>query len=484
MLYLLIILFPFSMAAGVFILRKQAWLAVMLGVATLLAQFALALALPVDRPARLLGLTLTLDPLGRLFLLAFLAIGAASFLATLRLPHGENYIPVALLILGLVGATLLLLQEPFTVALLLISAGLITVLAIVDLPTGSPGLVGRQVIATALKYLVLMVVAGVMMYLAFVLITIYEPGEAPGRVSPARLALALIAVGFGLRLAVLPFHSWLPDLVEHAAPMVVVLVVAVINTTSLLFLVQSLRFFPIIVFENERGMAILMVIGGLTALLGGGLALAQERMRRAFGYLLVYNAGMVLFGLATASAPGLAGALFEAFTQLIATTLIFVCLALLEQPDGRPGNVRRHDLLWRWPVAGAGLLGGSLTLLGLPPLAGFVGKLLLYQAAAQQGPGYLALLLAATGLAALALTRVARERLFGLPEELAREEHTPRLGETELDRPAERRLAPEPRGLALLATALLALCLALGLYPEPLLATINEAVRGLPFVRI
>jgi formate hydrogenlyase subunit 3/multisubunit Na+/H+ antiporter MnhD subunit len=484
MIYLLIILFPLAMAGACFVLRKQPIATVAIGLVAAVTEALLVAMLPTDRPARLLGLIVTIDPLGRLFLFAFLGIAAASFIATLRIPHGENYSAVALISLGLVGAILLLQQEPFTVALLLVSTGVIAVLAIVDLPPGSTALVGRMTIATALKYLVLMVVAGAMMYLAFVLITIYEPGEAPGRVSPSRLTLAMLAVGFGLRWGVVPFHSWLPDLLEYASPMVVVLVVAVTNTVSFLFLIQSLQYFPIIVLENERGMAILMAIGLLTALLGSGLALAQEGMRRLTGYLLVYNAGMILFGLATARSEGLAGALFEAFNQTIAVMLILLSIALLERPDGRPANVLRHDLLWRWPVASIGLIGGWLVLLGIPPFSGFPGKLLLYQAAAHEGALYLGGFIAATGMAVLALTRLARERLFGAPEEQAREERVELLGQTELDRPAERVLDPEPRELALLTVALLAICLGLGLYPQPLLNAINEVVRSLPFVRI
>jgi hypothetical protein len=56
------------------------------------------------------------------------------------------------------------------------------------------------------------------------------------------------------------------------------------------------------------------------------------------------------------------------------------------------------------------------------------------------------------------------------------------LGETELDRPPQRHLEREPRTAALLTTALLALCLALGLYPQPLLVLIAQVVRGLTFV--
>jgi formate hydrogenlyase subunit 3/multisubunit Na+/H+ antiporter MnhD subunit len=483
MVYLLLIAFPIVMSVSCFVLRKQTRLVIVAAATTALAQIALVAQLPLDEPARLLGLALTLDPLGRLFLLAFLCASALSFLATWRLPHGENFVPVALLILGMICAILLLLQEPFTVSLLLISAGLAAVLAIVDLPTGSSSLVGRATIATALKYLVLMVIAGVMMYMAFVLVSIYRPGDVAGRVAPAHLILALMVIGFGLRLAVVPFHSWLPDLSQDAAPMVSAFVVTVINITSLLFLINTFQFFPVLVAENERGMRILMGMGVMTAGLGAVLALAQTNMRRTVGYLLVYDAGMVLFGLATTTPLGLTGAVFEAFNQIIVVLLLFVCLGLLERPDGRPANVMRRDLLRRWPIAGVGFLGGGLALLGLPPFNGFVSKLLLYQAAAQSGGIYLALLLLATGVALLALLRLARDRLLG-PDEDAPAEETPiLLGTTDLDRPVERRLDREPRGMALLAGALLALCLAIGLYPEPLLATINDVIRGLTFIR-
>src|SRR6266545_3191936 len=219
MIYLLLIFFPVAMGASSFVLRKQTHLVIIGSVITLLTQIALVSRLPLDQPARLLGLRLT------------------------RIPLGENFVPIALMILGLTSTTLLLLQEPFVASLLLISTGLLAVLAIVDLPTGSTALVGRMTIATALKYLVLMVIAGVLMYMAFVLVGISQPGTTFGPVSPAHLILALIVVGFGLRLAIVPFHSWLPDLAEDAAPMVSVIIVAVVNVTSLLFLIDSLQFF-------------------------------------------------------------------------------------------------------------------------------------------------------------------------------------------------------------------------------------------------
>src|SRR6266511_4068341 len=252
MIYLLLIFFPVTISDSRFVLLNQTYLAIIVSLSTL------------------------------------------ALLATWRIPHGENFVPIALMILGLTSTTLLLLQEPFVASLLLISTGLLAVLAIVDLPTGSTALVGRMTIATALKYLVLMVIAGVLMYMAFVLVGISQPGDTPGRIAPSHLILALIVAGFGLRLAIVPFHSWLPDLAEDAAPMVSVMIVAVVNVTLLLFLIDSFQFFfyPFEVVggpDSARGMQLLMVIGVLTALLGALLALAQTRMRRTIGYLVVYK---------------------------------------------------------------------------------------------------------------------------------------------------------------------------------------------------
>jgi formate hydrogenlyase subunit 3/multisubunit Na+/H+ antiporter MnhD subunit len=495
MTYLLLIFFPVVMAASCFVLRKQTRLVILAAVATMLVQIALVVSLPLDQPVLMLGLNLALDPLSRLFLLTFLLAGVLIFLATWNVPHGEQFVPITLMILGLIGTTLLLLQkqavkpplfqEHYTASLLLGSTGLLAVLAIVDLPTGSSALVQRTTLATALKYLVLMLIAGVIMYMAFVLFSIYQPGVTPGRPSPAHLILAMIVVGFGLRLAIVPFHSWLPDLAEDAAPMTTVLIVAVVHAVTLLFLIASIQFFfyPDVIggAENARGTLLLLAISVVTALLGGLLALAQASMRRTIGYLVVYNAGMILFGLMTLDSIGVAGALFETLNQMIIALLLFLSIGLLERPDGRPQNVVRRDLLWRWPIAGTGLLCGGMALLGLPPFS-FVGKLLLYQAAARRGGPYLALLLLATALALLALLRLARERLLGPAEDVAGVSPL-LLGGIDLDRPADRRLEPEPRGMVVLTLVLLAICLGIGLYPQPLLATINEAIRGLTFIQ-
>jgi formate hydrogenlyase subunit 3/multisubunit Na+/H+ antiporter MnhD subunit len=327
-----------------------------------------------------------------------------------------------------------------------------------------------------------MVVAGVLMYIAFVLTDIFRPGELPGRISLARFILALLAASFALRLALIPFHTWLVDLMEHAEPLVAGLVITLLNTTSMLVLVLAFQSFPTLLTESAGALGVMRVGAIISVLLAGGLALGQPTLRRTLAYLILLDCGMVFYGLTSVSPAGLGGAILGALNQNLAIMLLFISLGLLERPDGRTPGVARHDLLRRWPIAGAGLLVSCLALVGLPPLNGALSRLMIYQAAAERGWVELLPLIVASALAGIALVRLAQSYLLGPGDEAPSAEPL-MLGETELDRPAPRRLDPEPRSTAALTLVLLLLCLGIGLYPQPILATVDEAIRGLAFIR-
>jgi formate hydrogenlyase subunit 3/multisubunit Na+/H+ antiporter MnhD subunit len=483
MLYLLIIFFPAAMAAGLFLLRAQIMPSISGGMLAVIVQIALVMQLPVDAPVRLLGLTLTIDPLGRLVMLTILGVALFSYVVTFFIAHGENFVPVSLLILGITNATVLLMQEPFVASLLMVSSGLLAILAIVDLPIGSTVLVERSPLITALHYLVLVLLSGFAMYMAYVLLTIYWPTEQNGQGSPVHLIMALLIVGFGMRLAIFPFQSWLIEVTEYAAPMVTVLIITALNSTGLLFLIATFQFFPVIVSENAHGMQMLMYLGAVTMILGALFGLATPHLRRTPSYLIVANSGLMLFGVASASSTGLAGAIFELFNQMIAVLIIFVAIALLERPDGRPVVTIRRDLLWRWPLAGSGFIGGLLLLLGMPPFSSYTSKLLIYNAAAHASPAFVVLLGIGSLLTLAAIARLLYERLLGAAEELPTEEMPILLATQEIERQSDRRLLSEPVGLSVVLFVLLGVCCVIGLYPQILLTMIDDVIRGLTFVR-
>ena len=94
------------------------------------------------------------------------------------------------------------------------------------------------------------------------------------------------------------------------------------------------------------------------------------------------------------------------------------------------------------------------------------------------------MLFRSTLLALLALARIARDWLIGAPEDQPVAEAPVLLGATELDLPPQRRLASEPFNAAIVVLAHLGISLAIGLYPQPLIETIADVIRGLTFVGV
>jgi formate hydrogenlyase subunit 3/multisubunit Na+/H+ antiporter MnhD subunit len=109
--------------------------------------------------------------------------------------------------------------------------------------------------------------------------------------------------------------------------------------------------------------------------------------------------------------------------------------------------------------------------------------MLIYQAASQHGWVELLPLLLATVIAVLALVRVASHWLLG-PSSGTDTPQSALTEDSEMEQVAARRLAPEPRGTAILAILLLSVCLVMGLYPRPFLVLIEGVIQGLTFVSL
>ncbi len=477
MLYLLLIFFPISMAFSIFLLRRLPRIAVSLAIGTLFIELFLAMQVRVDDPIRVLGVTLLLSPLHQIFLFLFLGIGIVTLIAALLFPHGENFSATGLLIIAQTVA-ILVMQDSFVTALVLVAMGLTAVLAIVDLPVGAGVLISRQTLVTALKYLVLMVIAGLLLYAAYVLTDIFRPGELPGRISPARFILALLAAGFALRMALTPFHTWLVDLVGYVGSLAAVLIIALPIPASLLVFLLTLQSFPTLIFEGGQALDVLRIGAAVSALLAAALALTASTLRQRIAYLIASHCGIIFYSFASLSLAGLSGAMFGVINLALAVTTVLISLEMIEYPTGGHSESAHADVLWRRPIAGTGLLGGGLALIGWLPSPGGTSYLLTLQAAAEAGWGELSVLLIAMILATLALVQLAVQYLIGprtrtpVPEPLL-------LGETEVDRPPPMRLPREPLGASWLVGSLLVTMLVIGIFPNILLPTIEAAVRSL-----
>ncbi|HXQ28065.1 MAG TPA: NADH-quinone oxidoreductase subunit N [Gemmatimonadales bacterium] len=213
------------------------------------------------------------------------------------------------------------------------------------------------------------------------------------------LGLGLLLIGFGFKVAAVPFHMWAPDVYDGAPTPVTAFMAAGVKAAAFVALVR-------ILVEGFAGVAtwhgILWWLAVLTMLGGNLIALAQRTVKRMLAYSSVAHAGYLLAAVATGTPLGSAAVLFYLLAYVLATLAVFALLAA----KGRHGeqDVRIDDLAGlstRHPALALALAICMLSLLGFPGTAGFMGKWYILVAATGAGQWALAAVLAiATAISA------------------------------------------------------------------------------------
>lgn len=197
--------------------------------------------------------------------------------------------------------------------------------------------------------------------------------------------MALVLAGVGFKAAAVPFHIWVPD-VYQGAPTPVTAFLAVASKAAgfgiLLALVRNV--FPPM---QEVLQPILIVLAILTIVIGNLAALTQQNTKRLMGLSGVSHAGYLLMGVAAATVvPWASGAVvFYLFTYLLASFAVFAVMIHVGGGESYAEQQIEHyaDLGNKSPFLAAVLVIGLGSLAGIPPLAGFIGKLLVFIAAFQ-----------------------------------------------------------------------------------------------------
>ncbi len=223
-----------------------------------------------------------------------------------------------------------------------------------------------------------------------------------------RLVLqALLLVGFAVKAAVFPMSGWLPDSYPTApAPVTAVFaglltkvgVYAIIRTQTLLF--------PDGAFDT-----LLMWAALLTMIVGIVAALAQDDVKRLLSFTLVSHIGYMILGIALSSRAGLTGAIVYVAHHIIVQTALFLVVGLVERHTGSTSLAKLGGVARTAPLAAVLFFLPAMNLGGIPPFSGFLGKIVLLQAAADDGTP-LAYLLIAGALATSLLTLYAVSRVW------------------------------------------------------------------------
>jgi len=199
------------------------------------------------------------------------------------------------------------------------------------------------------------------------------------------LAALLILVGFAFKISAVPFHFWAPDVYEGSPTAVAGFLSTASKAAGFAVL---LRFLMAAFPENLTNiwMIVVAVLATASMFAGNLLALAQTNFKRLLAYSSIAQAGYVLIGVAADSQLGTSGAIYYLMGYLVTNLAAFGIAALVEKQVGNANISSMAGLARKSPVIGLALLVVLLSLGGIPPFAGFFGKLLLFGAAIERGP--------------------------------------------------------------------------------------------------
>jgi len=369
---------PLLAAPVVYVLRRWAILAAALAIATCGALIALAWqstsvgTLPLLRwtvllgkPVFVMGRELAVDSLARLVMIFLSGMAAVAFLFAWRVSQGWSFFPLTLVILGVLNAVLVSRHFVFKMLLLEVAAALMVFIIQGGRQDSTRG---------ALRYLVFVTLALPFFLVGAWLIEQQALAPEPG-VGEAELqtALRLLIPGFALLLAAVPFHGWMVAVGADAPPVVGAFVLGGVYVVHLAVLLSYLQAYP---WLGEEGpvYGLLGLAGLVMVLVGGGMALVQERFGRLVGYAALYDAGAVLMALGQPGATGMTTAVWLVMARAAALLLTGMGLSVGQRRGEGDDFARLQGVGKRTPVATVGLLLGGLALAGFPPTGAFVGR--------------------------------------------------------------------------------------------------------------
>ncbi len=207
------------------------------------------------------------------------------------------------------------------------------------------------------------------------------------------LATVMIVAGFGFKISAVPFHFWTPDAYEGApAP-----VTAFVSTASKAAgFAVTIRVFAAGAlgapnFDSEWW-AMLVAITIVTMTLGNILAIFQSNIKRMLAYSSIAQAGYTLIGLVALTPDGSGAAMFYLLMYVFTNVAAFGVVVLVSRETGSDDMQDFYGLSRRAPYLALAMLFALLSLGGIPPTAGFIGKFFIFKAAVDAGLWWLALI--------------------------------------------------------------------------------------------
>ncbi|MCL4403422.1 MAG: NADH-quinone oxidoreductase subunit N [Candidatus Marsarchaeota archaeon] len=385
----LIALIPIGATAGLFAKRKKAWFYTS---ATLLVTIALlSLFLLAYQASFTLLQIFRFYPFSELMTAVFafllIAIDALSY------EYSADFISFSLFF-GLSITGMLLVVMANSLITLLIG------LELMGVPTVFMILAhGRRHIEAAIKLFVLSALAISLLAFAIALVSVYNPTlsiSAALEASPLAstgvllpLAIVLFAAALLTEAAAFPFNLWVPDVYEGAPGHVTAMLAGINKKVAFVALIEV--FFSMILYFGYAFQPIFVLLSVATMFFGNLVALVQTNVKRMMAYSSISQAGYILVGISASTAAGLSSSIFYMIAHAVMIIGAFTVIIWLDGKNIR--TVNEYSGVWsKNPLAAFSLTVFMLSMIGVPPLIGFIGKFLLFSSAVGANLLYLAFL--------------------------------------------------------------------------------------------
>jgi NADH-quinone oxidoreductase subunit N len=451
--------------------RHQAWLS-WLGLAAVVASALTLIGVSTGTPINVARGLLSIDAFATFFKGIFLLSAALTILLSMRYldTEGARHGEYVFLVLC---ATLGMMFMASGTDLITIFIGLETMAIAFYILTGllKPS---RQSNEAAVKYFLLGTFSlGLLLYglsllygmsgttnLRTLAIAVADHGRDPWLI----LALILVVAGIGFKIAAVPFHMWAPDVYEGApTPITAFLSVGSKAASFAMLLRIFLEGLPSL---SGDWTILFYVLSVLTMTVGNIAALTQSNLKRMLAYSSIAHAGYLLIGVIAGTTRGVAAMLIYLLIYAFMQMGAFAVVILMRRADAIGDELKDLSGLYaRQPLAAVAMLVFMLSLGGIPPTAGFMGKFWLFGAAIDANYVWLAVLGVVNS--AISLYYYLRVVVFMFMK-----------NEATGSQPV---LTP-----ALSFAIVFALCatLALGVYPRPLFELAEVSARALGVVGI
>lgn len=275
----------------------------------------------------------------------------------------------------------------------------------------------------ALKFLIYTAVSGIVLLAAF--LALYGLSESPSferlAISTSQLPprtqqilLVMILVAFGIKMPLLPLHTWLPDAYSSASAPVAILLGGVLSKLGTYGLVRfGLELFPDAWAASADKLA---WWAGITVIYGALNAIAQKDLKRMVAYSSISHMGYIILGMAAATTISLTGVALQMVAHGLILALLFHLVGIIEAKVGSRDLDVLNGLLN--PVRGlpntsALLIMGGMASAGIPGLVGFVAEFLIFQGSYSRYPLPTLVAILGTGLTAVYFVILLNRTCFG-----------------------------------------------------------------------